>query len=110
MADGPATLACPDAAPIAGNRLRVLLPVPLPAALDYRAPDGEPLPEPGRFVRGNLGPRRLIGVVWDGAGEGDNVAEDRLRPIAELLPTPTLPDELRRFIDRVASYTLAPPG
>jgi primosomal protein N' (replication factor Y) len=110
MADGPATLACPEDAPIADNRLRVLLPVPLPAALDYRAPEGEPPPAPGRFVRVNLGPRRLIGVVWDGDGASDDIAEDKLRPIAEILPTPPLPDELRRFIDRAAAYTLAPPG
>jgi primosomal protein N' (replication factor Y) len=47
-------------------------------------------------------------VVWE--GEGDDIAEERLRPIAEVLPTPLLPAELRRFIDRVAGYTLAPPG
>ncbi|HWB52030.1 MAG TPA: primosomal protein N', partial [Stellaceae bacterium] len=92
----------------AGARLRVLLPVPLPAALDYRAPPDEALPEPGRFVRVDLGPRRLIGVVWE--GEGDDLDEKRLRPIGEVLPTPPLSAELRRFIDRVAGYTLAPPG
>ena len=110
MADGPASLAGPLDAPAAGNRLRVLLPVPLPAALDYRGIDGETLPEPGRFVRADLGPRRLIGVVWDGESEAVDVPEDRLRPIAEVLPTPALPAELRRFVDRVAGYTLAPPG
>src|SRR5579872_382856 len=110
MADYPASLAGPYDAPAAGNRLRVLLPVPLPGALNYRAIDGEALPEPGRFVRVNLGPRRLIGVVWDGESEATDVPEDRLRPIAEMLPTRPLPTELRRFIDRVAAYTLAPPG
>jgi primosomal protein N' len=64
MADCPATLAGPPQAQATRNRLRVLLPVPLPAALDYRAADGEAPPEPGRFVRVDLGPRRLIGVVW----------------------------------------------
>jgi primosomal protein N' (replication factor Y) len=108
MAAYPASLASPDAAPAAAGRLRVLLPLPLPAALDYRAPDGAATPEPGRFVRVSLGPRKLIGVVWD--GEGDEVAEDRLRPILDILATPPLPTELRRFIDRVAGYTLAPPG
>src|SRR5271170_7948865 len=108
MADGPASLTSPPDAPIAANRLRVLLPLPLLAALDYRALEGEAPPEPGRFVRVNLGPRTLIGVVWE--GEGDDVAEERLRPIVEVLPTPPLPLELRRFIGRVAGYTLAPPG
>jgi primosomal protein N' (replication factor Y) len=108
MADCPASLAGPADAPIAGNRLRVLLPLPLPGALDYRAAAGEAALEPGRFVRVNLGSRQLIGVVWE--GEGDDVAEERLRPIVEMLPTPPLPAELRRFIDRVAGYTLTPPG
>jgi primosomal protein N' (replication factor Y) len=107
MADGPASLTSPPDAP-AATRLRVLLPLPLGDALDYRAPDGAAAPEPGRFVRVNLGPRRLIGVVWE--GEGDDIAEEKLRPIAEVLATPKLPAELRRFIDRVAGYTLAPPG
>jgi len=108
MADCPASLANPADAPELGTRLRVLLPLPLPATLDYRTPEGESALEPGRFVRVMLGPRRLIGVVWD--GESDDVAEERLRPIVEVLPTPKLPAELRRFIDRVAGYTLAPPG
>jgi primosomal protein N' (replication factor Y) len=108
MADGPASLADPPDRPVSANRLRVLLPLPLPAVLDYRALEGEAPPEPGRFVRVNLGPRKLIGVVWE--GDGDDVAEDRLRPIVDVLPTPPLPAELRRFIDRVSAYTLTPPG
>src|ERR1700733_4083756 len=108
MADCPANCASLEHTPAASNRLRVLLPLPLPAALDYRAPEGEAAPEPGRFVRVHLGSRELIGVVWD--GEGDDVAEDRLRPIGKVLPTQPLGAELRRFVDRVASYTLAPPG
>jgi len=81
MADCPASLASHEEMAARGQRLRVLLPLPLPAALDYRAPQHEAPPEPGRFVRVNLGPRRIIGVVWD--GEGEDVAEERLRPIAD---------------------------
>ncbi len=110
MADCPASLAGPHDAPGAVNTLRVLLPLPLPAALNYRAINGEAPPEPGQFVRVNLGPRRLIGVAWEDSGEGGEVPEERLRPIVEVLPTPPLPAELRRFIDWVAQYTLAPPG
>jgi primosomal protein N' (replication factor Y) len=113
MADRPANCAGPPELPYmppptVRGRVRVLLPLPLPVALDYRVPAGEAAPEPGRFVRVTLGPRRLIGVVWD--GESDEVPDERLKPIAEVLPTPALPAELRRFVDRVASYTLAPPG
>jgi len=108
MAEGAASLAHSGGCPNAGERLRVLLPLPLPSALDYRALDGAPPPEPGRFVRVSLGPRRVIGVVWE--GDADDVPDERLRPIVEVLPTPPVPAELRRFIDRVAAYTLAPPG
>ncbi|MBV9554062.1 MAG: primosomal protein N' [Alphaproteobacteria bacterium] len=89
----------------------------MPAALDYRAPGdretGGAPPAPGCFVRVTLGPRRLIGVVWDDGGNtagDDTIPDERLRPVGEGLPTPPLPGELRRFIDRVAQYTLAPPG
>src|SRR5215472_5313435 len=95
-------------AAVGGGRVRVLLPLPLPAALDYRVPDGAAIPQPGSFVRVDLGSRAMIGVVWDGSG--DDVAEARLKPVKEALPAPPLPAELRRFVDRVAGYTLSPPG
>src|SRR5579864_2946730 len=109
MADCPANCGAREEAPAqARDRVRVLLPLPLPAALDYRVPDGEAPPEPGRFVRVTLGSRALIGVVWD--GDGEDVPDARLKPITEVLPAPPLPPELRHFIERVAAYTLAPPG
>jgi len=110
MADRPANCAGLVAAPgDAPDRVRVLLPLlPLPAALDYRVATGEALPGPGSFVRVSLGSRRMIGVVWD--GEADDVPPERLKPVDEVLAVPPLPAELRHFIDRVASYTLAPPG
>src|SRR5271163_3059268 len=91
----------------AACRVRVLLPLPLPEALDYLAPEPPP-PEPGSFVHVPLGQRSLAGVVWDGLG--DELPEDRLKPIIETLPTPRLQPELRRFVERVAAYTMAPPG
>jgi len=109
MADCPANSgALEDVPASAHDRVRVLLPLPLPAALDYRVPEDAVAPEPGQFVRVTLGPRQLIGVVWE--GEADDVPAERLKPIAELLAAPPLPAELRRFIERVAAYTLAPPG
>src|SRR5579859_5319439 len=103
MADCPANCGAPTEAPAqARDRVRVLLPLPLPAALDYRVPDGEAPPEPGRFVRVTLGSRALIGVVWE--GDGEDVPDARLKPIVEVLPAPPLPPELRHFIERVAAY------
>src|SRR6185437_5947982 len=66
--------------------------------------------------------------VWDGPGgpdgeesgdesgkppgdwSGSPVAPGRLKPIGEILPTPRLRPELRRFVERVARYTLSAPG
>ena len=98
----------PGDAPTALRHFRVLLPLPLPAALDYLAPEALPPLEPGCFVRVPLGGRSLVGVVWD---EADNeIPVERLKPIAGALPIPRLQPELRRFVERVATYTMAPSG
>ena len=114
MAECPANSAAPaspdDKASKVATRLRVLLPLPLPTALDYLALDDVAVPPPGSFVRVTLGPRRLIGVVWDGQVDPEAVPAGRLKPVVEVLPAPPLRREMRRFIERVASYTLAPPG
>ncbi|HYZ40534.1 MAG TPA: primosomal protein N', partial [Stellaceae bacterium] len=93
---------------IGGERVRVLLPLPLPAALDYLAAEGAAPLEPGSFVRVPLGQRNLVGVVWD--EPSDEFAVERLKPVLEILPTPGLRPELCRFVDRVAAYTMAPRG
>jgi primosomal protein N' (replication factor Y) len=89
------------------RRVSVLLPLPLAGAYDYSVPH-ELNVVPGDFVAVPLGRRKLVGVVW-GAGSGD-VADAKLKPIEEILPAPRLPDELRRFVDWAANYTLAAPG
>src|SRR5581483_4798553 len=61
----------------------VLLPLPLAGPLDYRADADIP---PGSFVAVGLGPRRVIGVVWDGAA--GEVPAERLKPVIEVLPAP----------------------
>jgi primosomal protein N' (replication factor Y) len=86
----------------------VLLPLPLPATLDYLAPAGTAPPEPGCFVRVPLGTRSLVGVVWEGSG--GELPAGALKPVLELLPVPPLRPELRRFVERVAAYTMTPPG
>ncbi len=88
-------------------RVRVLLPLPLHGAYDYTVPADMAL-RPGDFVRVPLGPRELCGVVWD--GEAGDVSEAKLKPVAELLPAPPLKEELRRFVEWVANYTIAPTG
>ena len=95
------------------QRVRVMLPLPLPEPLDYLARDGYPAPVPGSFVRVGLGSREMLGVVWDGKPENAGVADlprERLKAIRDVLPTPALRAELRRFVEQVAAYTLASPG
>src|SRR5215831_11983378 len=102
------TATAPRDAPTALRHVRVLLPLPLPAALDYLAPETMPPLEPGCFVRVPLGGRSLVGVVW---GEADNeIPIERLKPLAGVLPIPPLQPQLRRFVERVAAYTMAPSG
>jgi primosomal protein N' (replication factor Y) len=88
-------------------RAKVLLPLPLAGAYDYRVDQAL---APGTLVEVPLGGRKIIGVVWDDAGEGVAVDDSRLKPVERVLPVPGLPDATRRFIDWVAGYTLSPPG
>jgi primosomal protein N' (replication factor Y) len=91
-------------------RVRVLLPLPLDGAYDYKAAQGLDL-APGDFVRVPLGSRHVNGVVWDEAAPSDeSVAEERLKPVAERLDVPPMSHAMRRFIDWVAAYTMTPPG
>lgn len=91
----------------AGARVRVVLALPVGAGYDYRVAAGMTL-SVGDFVRVPLGKRHLVGVVW-GAGTGD-VAEERMKDVAAVMPTPAMPDEQRRFLEWVAAYTLSPLG
>ncbi|PWR20840.1 primosomal protein N' [Zavarzinia compransoris] len=90
------------------QRIPVLVTLPFPGPLDY-APPGGAVPPPGTFVDVPLGPRRVTGVVWDGAGEGI-VAAAKLRPIALVHDWPAMTAKARRFLDWMAGYTMAPPG
>src|SRR5713226_3754601 len=97
----------PAASARAAVRLSVLLPLPLAGVYDYLAPRALAL-EPGDFVVVPLGSRQLLGVAW-GDATGD-VAAAKLKAVIERLPAPPMREELRRLIDWVASYTLAPAG
>jgi primosomal protein N' (replication factor Y) (superfamily II helicase) len=104
----PGGAAPPGDVSAALRHVSVLLPLPLSSALDYLVPDGVQPLEPGSFVRVPLGVRSLVGVVWEGV-EGE-LPVKRLKPVAEALPIPCLPPALRRFVERVAAYTMAAPG
>ncbi|HEX9463723.1 MAG TPA: primosomal protein N' [Alphaproteobacteria bacterium] len=88
--------------------MRVLLPLPLAGAYDYRAAPELGL-QPGDFVHVPLGRRHLVGVVWDGAPSAE-LPEARLKAVSRRCDAPPMPADMRRFIDWVAAYTLAAPG
>ncbi|WJR69287.1 primosomal protein N' [Neorhizobium sp. CSC1952] len=86
----------------------VLVPLPVPGAYSYAVPEGMHV-EPGSVVQVPVGPRQLIGVVWDGEND-DKLDPKKLRPITLAFDCPPLSKEMRDFVDWVASYTLSPPG
>lgn len=90
------------------DRKKVLAPLPLARAYDYAVPDGMPV-ETGDYVKIPLGRREVIGVVWDGAPDG-NLSPKRLKYILEKYDCPPMSPVQRRFIDWVAQYTMADAG
>jgi len=91
----------------AGERISVLLPVPLAGPYDYLVPEDIELAL-GDIVVAPFGPRQLRAVVW-GPGSGE-VEDKKLRAVLERCDAPPLPEVLCRFVDWVAAYTLAPRG
>lgn len=88
---------------------QVLLPRALPGTLTYLIPEEEEIPL-GSIVRVPIGKRHDIGVIWSFHPAKEAIAAYRLRPIEHIFPTPVFPENFRRFIDWVASYTLSLPG
>ena len=76
-------------------------------ALDYRVPAGVNAP-PGAVVMAPLGPRQVMGIVWDeGRLPGKTVGDNRLRPLLNVLSVPPLTAPLRRLIEWTADYYCA---
>ncbi|PZM09564.1 primosomal protein N' [Rhizobium tubonense] len=97
------------AAPAVARTVPVLVPMPAPRPYSYAVPEGMAV-EPGSVVQVPLGPRQVIGVVWDGGDEDGGVDPKKLRPITRVFDCPPLAKEMRNFIDWVSTYTLSPPG
>jgi primosomal protein N' (replication factor Y) len=75
--------------------------------LDYRVPEGMVV-EPGSVVVAPLGPRQIVGIVWEADRlPATEVPEAKLRPLLGLLPVPPLKAELRRLIEWTADYYCA---
>ena len=90
------------------NRVRLLVFNPVLSVLDYRLPEGMAT-EFGALVIAPLGPRQVLGVVWEKERlAGADVPAAKLRSILEVLPVPPLSEPLRRLIEWTADYYVAP--
>ncbi len=90
------------------TRVRLLVFNPALPVLDYRLPKGMTV-EFGQLVIAPLGPRQVLGIVWEPERlGGDEVAESKLRQILEVLPVPPFSTPLRRLIEWCADYYVAP--
>ena len=101
--------------------MSVLVPVYVDSCYSYRVPVDSPSLfeadkeggfdgrlEPGQLVRVPLGPRSVLGVVWDDPSEFSD--EARLKDIQEVYEGVRLSDDFRKFVDWIAHYTLAQRG
>ena len=93
------------------SRARVLLLNAALGPLDYRVPHGMTV-EPGSIVVAPLGPRQLLGVVWEPERMPSDaeVGDNRLRPLLAVADAPPLRAPLRRLVEWTADYYLAPPA
>ena len=90
------------------NRVRLLVFNAALGPLDYRVPDGLAV-KPGSVVMAPLGPRQILGIVWEAERlPGADVPDSRLRPLLGALPVPPLRTPLRRLIEWTADYYIAP--
>lgn len=85
-----------------GDLVGVLPSAPIDGLLDYRVSRSGV--DTGSFVLVPLGPRKVVGVVWD-KGEG-KFDPSRIRPIIKVLNVPGLDDKFRLFLEKVAEYNL----
>src|SRR3546814_13865684 len=92
------------------TRARVLLLNAALGPLDYRVPHGMTV-EHGSIVVAPLGPRQIVGVVWEEERfDVETVGDNRLRPLLAVLDAPPVRDPPRRLIAWTAACYLAPPA
>ena len=89
------------------NRVRCLVLNAALGPLDYNVPEGMDV-GPGSVVECPLGPRTVIGIVWEAERlAGTEVPAEKLRPLRGVLPVPPLSAALRRLIEWTADYYVA---
>lgn len=92
------------------NRVRLLHFNAALGPLDYRVPEGMEV-APGSVVVAPLGPRQIVGIVWEAERLPTTPVPDaKLRPLLAVLPVAPLKAELRRLIEWTADYYCAAPA
>ena len=86
----------------------VLVPVAVAAPYTYAVPAGMSV-SPGDIVAVPLGPRNVVGVVWDDPPDQE-IGHNRLRRIEGKYDAPPIAREIRAFVDWVAHYTMTSRG
>lgn len=98
------------ARPTGPRVVSVLVPVALDRAYSYRLQPGQTV-EPGSIVEVPLGPRKVLGAVWDEeAADGLRAGDNRLREVERVFDVPPLRSEMRRLVDWLSRYYLMPRG
>ena len=93
---------------MAMHRVRLLVMNAALGPLDYRVPEGMVV-GPGSVVVAPLGPRQVLGIVWEADKlPGTEVADERLRPLLGVVEVPPLRAELRRLLLRLPSSAPSP--
>ena len=85
-----------------GDLVAVLTSQPLDRTLDYKAPEGGCWQ--GAFVEVPLGPRKVLGVVWQ-SGEGD-FDYAKVRSVIRVLDVAPMQQSMQTFLRKVSDYTL----
>ncbi|MFV0643194.1 MAG: primosomal protein N' [Sphingomonadaceae bacterium] len=86
------------------KRARLLILNAALGPLDYSIPTGMNV-EHGSVVLAPLGPRQIMGIVWEPEKlKTKNVPDARLRGLLAVLPVPALSASLRRLIEWTADY------
>lgn len=85
----------------------VLLPLGVDKPYSYKVPDDLVLAA-GDLVEVPLGPRQVMGVVWDDGP--DQVEANRLKTVLRRYAIPPINSDLRRLVDWIADYTLSQRG
>ena len=97
----------PTPTPIPATRCRCLVFNPVLEVLDYRVPSGMTV-VPGSVVLAPLGPRQILGIVWDeGRLPGADFPIAKLRALLQVFPVPPLTAPLRRLIEWTSDYYLS---